>query len=213
MKILSFAILGSLICVTAAAYADDPRNEVEVVDIPAEDYLRICGREFDREGGGYSASTIDLNADGRDDQMFANTATSGTGGQAATIYLSREDGRFTRIGTILHQALATERIRTGGQLLHCSSNGGGGHSSITTLLISHEGLKVVMGVTGEWKDAEYAKLFEEVFTESLKPEYRFVAAGPKSKAEHAGAGQPATRFESDSVSGDKPQPETEGRSR
>lgn len=67
--------------------------------------------------------------------MFANAATSGTGGEAATIYLAREDGRFTRIGTILHQALSTERIRTGGQLLHCASNGGGGHFSITTYLL------------------------------------------------------------------------------
>lgn len=213
MKNPTLAVLGSLVCAIATAYGDDPKNQVAVVDDPAEDYLVICGREFDREGGGYSACKIDLNEDGREDQMFANAATSGTGGQAATIYLAHEDGRFTRIGTILHQALSTERIKTGGQLLHCSSNGGGGISSISTCLISHEGLKDVMGVVGEWKDPKYAKLFETVFAEPLKPEYRFVAVRPKSNAEQAGAGQPATRSESDSEGGDKPQPESDGRSR
>ena len=128
MKSLTIAILVSVFCAVAVAYGDDPRNEVAIVDNPAEDYLIICGREFDREGGGYSTCKLDLNGDERNDQMFANAATSGTGGEAATIYLAREDGRFTRIGTILHQGLATETIKTGGRLLHCSSNGGGGHS-------------------------------------------------------------------------------------
>jgi hypothetical protein len=213
MKSPTVAIIGTLFCAIATAYGDDPRNQVAVVDDPAEDYLVICGREFDREGGGYSICKIDLNEDGREDRMFANTATSGTGGEAATIYLAREDGRFTRIGTILHQALSTEKTRTGGQLLHCSSNGGGGHSSISTYLLSHEGLKEVMGVSGEWKDAKFARLFETVFAAPLKPEYRLVPARPKSNAEQAGAGQPATRSVDKPEGSDKPQPEAEGRSR
>jgi hypothetical protein len=196
MKTLTSAVVASLICAFAVAYGDNIRNEVAVVEMPAADYLSICGREFDREGGGYSTCTIDLNGDGRDDQMFANSGTSGTGGEAATIYLAREDGRFTRVGTILHQALATETIRAGGTLLYCSSNGGGGHSSITTYLLSHEGLKDIMGLKGEWKDSKYAALFEKVFAVPLKPEYRFVAARPKSNAEQDGGGQPATRPES-----------------
>ncbi|MES2657605.1 MAG: hypothetical protein V4689_03250 [Verrucomicrobiota bacterium] len=149
MKNLISLVLGLAFCLSAVAYENDIRNEVAVVDMPAEDYLRICGREFDREAGGYSTCAIDLNGDGRDDQMFANAATSGTGGEAATIYLAREDGRFTRIGTILHQAIATETIKTGERLLHCSSNGGGGHSSITTYLLSHDGLKRIMSLKGE----------------------------------------------------------------
>jgi len=36
---------------------------------------------------------------------------------------------------------------------------------------------------------------------------------PKKTAEQAGTGQPATRPESKSEGGDKPQPEAEGRSR
>ena len=113
MKPPTIATLGSVIFATTVAFGDDVRNEVTVVDVPADDYAAISGsgHGFGREGGGYSACTIDLNADGRADQMFANTATSGTGGEAATIYLAREDGRYTRIGTILHQGLATKRIR------------------------------------------------------------------------------------------------------
>ena len=38
-------------------------------------------------------------------------------------------------------------------------------------------------------------------------------AAVKKEGEQAGAGQPATRSESDSEGGDKPQPESEGRSR
>lgn len=181
MKIFTAAVVASLICAVAVAYGDDNRNEVAVVDVPSEDYLSICGREFDREGGGYSTCAIDLNGDGRDDQMFANSGTSGTGGEAATIYLAREDGRFTRVGTILHQALATETTRAGETLLYCSSNGGGGHSSITTYLLSHAGLKEIMELRGEWKDSKYTALFDKVFAVPLKPEYRFVAARRKSK--------------------------------
>lgn len=70
-----------------------------------------------------------------------------------------------------------------------------------------------MGVTGEWKDAEYAELFEEVFSETLKPDYRFVAARPKSNAEQVGAGQPATCSESKPDDNENPNPEAEGRSR
>ena len=47
--------------------------------------------------------------------------------------------------------------------------------------------------------------------ESEKGEWRLGDWIP-TKAEHAGAGQPATRPESDSEGGDKPQPEAEGRS-
>ena len=213
MNSLTSTIIVSVFYAVTVAYGDDPKNEVAIVDNPADDYLVICGPEFDRDDGGYSTCAIDLNEDGRDDQVFANAATSGTGGEAATIYLSREHGRFTRIGTILHQALATERIRTGGQLLHCASNGGGGHFSINTYLLSHDGLKEIMELSGEWQNAEYAKLFNTVFAEPLKPEYRFVAARLKSKADHAGSGQPATRPESKSEGGGKPHPESEGRSR
>ncbi len=189
MTSLPFAIIGSMLPAFSLAYGDDVRNEVAVVDRPEEDYVNICGHEFDREGGGYSTCAIDLNADGREDRMFANSGTSGTGGEAATIYLAREDGRFTRIGTILHQALVTEATETGGRLLHCSSNGGGGHSSITTYLLSHEGLKMIKKLNGEWKDPQYGKHFDTVFATPLKPNYQFVAARPKSNAEPVAGGK------------------------
>ncbi len=97
--------------------------------------------------------------------------------------------RFTRIGTILHQALVTEATETGGRLLHCSSNGGGGHSSITTYLLSHEGLKMIKKLNGEWNDPQYGKHFDTVFATPLKPNYQFVAARPKSNAEPVAGGK------------------------
>ncbi len=39
---------------------------------------------------------------------------------------------------------------------------------------------------GERKDPGYAELFDAVFAVTLKPEYRFVAAKPKSNSEHDG---------------------------
>ena len=48
-------------------------------------------------------------------------------------------------------------------------------------------------------------------TDGWRPEDE-VWSGPKQQGEQAGAGQPATRSESDSEGGDKPEPESEGRS-
>lgn len=45
------------------------------------------------------------------------------------------------------------------------------------------------------------------------PEFAVIAADHKPKAQQDGTGQPATRSKSDSEGGDKPQPESEGRSR
>ena len=177
MKTIATHIL-SAFAVLSVALGDDARNEVAIVTVPADDYVSICGSDIAgrRE---YSVCLIDLDGDGRKDQMFANAATSGTGGKAATIYLARDDERFTRIGTILHQGLATEKIKTGGVLLYCSSSGGRGHSSISTFLLSHNGLKEVMTQKGEWKNAEYSKIFEKVFVHSLKYEYKQITLPAK----------------------------------
>ena len=177
-SILLAAIFGAL-----SVSADDVRHQVTLVDDPVADYLTICGWEFDVEGGGYSTCKIDLNGDGLDDHMFANAGTSGTGGQAATLYLARQDGKFTRVGSLGHGAISTETIRTGGRLLHCSWSFGGGHASITTFLISHDGLKKIMVIGGEWNDKEYKKRFDTVFSSPLKINYKFVAARPTPKAE------------------------------
>ena len=167
----------------STASGGDIRQEVAVVGNPSDDYLSICGSEFDVDGGGYSSCAIDLDGDGLLDQMFANVATSGTGGQAATVYLARKDGRFTRIGTLGHGGIATETIKTGGRLSHCSWSYGGGSTSITTYFISHDGLNEVMVIGGKWNDEAYQKQFKAVFEVTLKPDYKFVAACPKPKAE------------------------------
>lgn len=169
----------TLMILTWSAQADDIRHTTAIVPDPALDYLSICGSEFDVDGGGYSTCESDLDGDGLKDRMFANAGTSGTGGRAATIYLSRKDGGYTRIGTLGHQAVAREIIKTGGTLLHCSWSGGGGSSSITTYLISHEGLKEVMSIGGEWKDETYQTRYNEVFGTPLKLDYRFVPIRPK----------------------------------
>ncbi len=188
----AFAVL----TLASVASGGDIRHEVSVVANPSDDYLSICGWEFDVDGGGYSTCEIDLDGDGLLDQMFSNAATSGTGGQAATVYLARKDGRFTRIGTLGHGGIAKETIKTGGRLLHCSWSFGGGSTSITTYLISHDGLKELMVIGGKWDDEAYQNRFKAVFEISLKPDYKFVAARPKPKAEQDGGGQPATRPES-----------------
>lgn len=167
------------IVLASSAPADDIRHTTAIVEDPANDYLSICGWEFNVEGGGYSTCKLDLDGDGLKDQMFSNAGTSGTGGRAATIYLARKDGKFTRIGTLGHGAIASETIKTGGILLHCSWSFGGGFTSITTYLISHEGLKEVMSISGKWDDADYQKRYESVFETTLKPDYKFVAARPK----------------------------------
>ena len=177
----------------SVASGADRRDEVAVVGNPADDYLSICGWEFDVDGGGYSTCAIDLDGDGLLDQLFTNAATSGTGGQTATVYLARKDGKFTRIGTLGHGAMATETIKTGGRLLHCSWSPGGGSTSITTYLVSHEGLKEVMVSGGRSDDEEYQKRFRAVFAETLSIDYKFVAARPGPKAEPNRVGQPATR--------------------
>ncbi len=61
----------------------------------------------------------------------------------------------------------------------------------------------------------YTKISEIADKELLvSPEGKTITIQPnKPKAEQAGARQPATRSESDSEGGDKPQPESEGRSR
>ncbi|SKB07512.1 hypothetical protein SAMN02745166_04716 [Prosthecobacter debontii] len=177
---LSFALTWTLF--TSITSGEDIRNDIAVVTTPAEDYLATYGSEFDVEGGGYSTCQMDLNEDGLLDQLFANAATSGTGGRVATVYLARKDGKFTRIGSLGHGMMVTETIKTGGKLLHCSWSFGGGSKSITTYLISHDGLKEIMTIGSDANDVSFQKLFDEVFKTSLKPDYRFVAARPKSKA-------------------------------
>ena len=211
MKRLASKLLAVIFSATVAS-ADDVRHQVTIVDNPATDYLAICGQEFDVEGGGYSTCTIDLDGDGLEDNMFANAGTSGTGGQAATVYLARKDGKFTRIGSLGHGAISTETIKTGGRLLHCSWSFGGGATSITTFLISHDGLKQIMAIGGEWDDKKYKQRFDEVFATSLKPDYKFVAARPEPKAEQVDADQPATAVELKAEGNEKPKPESEGRS-
>jgi hypothetical protein len=101
----------AVLTLASVASGGDIRHEVSVVANPSDDYLSICGWEFDVDGSGYSTCEIDLDGDGLLDQMFANAATSGTGGQAATVYLARKDGRFTRIGTLGHGGIAKETIK------------------------------------------------------------------------------------------------------
>ena len=208
---LASKLLALIISVTVAS-ADDVRHQVAIVDKPAVDYLAICGWEFEVEGGGYSTCTIDLDGDGLEDRMFANAGTSGTGGQVATVYLARKDGKFTRIGSLGHGAISTETIKTGGRLLHCSWSFGGGATSITTYLVSHDGLKQIMAIAGEWDDMEYKSRFSKVFATALKPDYKFVAAKPKTEAEQDGADQPATAQDSKPKGDSKPQQKSEGRS-
>ena len=168
----------TLLILTWSAQGDDIRHATAIVPDPAKDYLSICGPEFDVDGGGYSTCVSDLDGDGLKDRLFANAGTSGTGGSAATVYLARKEGGFTRIGTLGHQAVAREIITTGGVLLHCSWSGGGGFASITTYLVSYEGLKEIVSIRGEWKDEGFKKRFETVFRNPLKLEYTFVAARP-----------------------------------
>ncbi|MEN3942550.1 hypothetical protein WJU23_14720 [Prosthecobacter sp. SYSU 5D2] len=172
---LQLLILSISLHLIAGAAADDIRHEPAVVASPADDYIAICGWEFDTDGGGYSTCSVDLNGDGLKDHLFANASTSGTGGQAATVYLGRKDGQFTRIGTLGHGAIATEALSTGATLLHCSWNGGGGNSAITTYLISNQGLMQIDNIQGKWNDEAYQKKFAHVFASPLKAEYRFVA--------------------------------------
>jgi hypothetical protein len=56
-------------------------------------------------------------------------------------------------------------------------------------------------------DEEFSVLQDDVDSDAV------VSIFKNNKVEQAGAGQPATRSESDSEGGDKPQPEAEGRSR
>ena len=175
----SIAIFLTIAGFTSTAFAEEIRHEVAVVDSPADDYLAVCGWEFDVEGGGYSTCSVDLDGDGIADQMFSNAGTSGTGGSAATVYLARKDGRFTRVGTIGHGGISSETVKTGGRLIHCSWSFGAGATSITTYLVSHDGLKKVMTIGGDHNDKEYQQRFKKVFTTSLEVKYSFVAARPK----------------------------------
>ena len=52
------------ITLASAASGGDIRHEVAVVGNPSDDYLSICGWEFDVDGGGYSTCAIDLDGDG-----------------------------------------------------------------------------------------------------------------------------------------------------
>jgi hypothetical protein len=190
----------------STASGEEIRQEAPVVTSPSDDYISLCGWEFDVDGGGYSTCSIDLDGDGLLDQMFANAATSGSGGKSATVYLARKDGKFSRIGAIGHGSISTEAIKTGSRLLHCSWSFGGGSTSITTYLISHDGLKELMVIGGNWDDDAYRKRFKAAFEVSLKPDYRFVAARPKPAAKQDGDGQPSSRFSRKSEGGDKPKP-------
>jgi len=53
----------------------------------------------------------------------------------------------------------------------------------------------------------------EIYAEQAIDPERFLVLRRKANAQQDGAGQPATRPESDSEGGDKPEPESEGRSR
>ena len=175
--------------ITWLAEAGDVRLEVAAVNSPSEDYLSIWGSDFDVEGGGYSTCSIDLNGDGLEDRMFANAGTSGTGGTEATVYLARNDGRYTRVGTLGHRAISAEGIMTGARFLHCSWKFGCGATWITTYLISHHGLKRIGAIQGIAAGAEPNKRYETVFASPLKPDYKFVARRPRSKAEQGAGGK------------------------
>ncbi len=60
---------------------------------------------------------------------------------------------------------------------------------------------------------ELSKACRKIYAEqALHPE-RFLVLRRDANAQQGGAGQPATRAESEPEGGDKPQPEAEGRSR
>ena len=186
MKSLINIVLLSVF-LTWLAKAGDVRHEVAIVSSPSEDYLSNWGSDFDVEGGGYSTCSIDLNGDGLEDRMFANAGTSGAGGTEATVYLARNDGQYTRVGTLGHGAISAEELTTGARFLHCSWKYGCGATWITTYLISHHGLKRIGSIQGIAAGAEPSKRFEAVFSSPLKPDYKFVAGRPGSKAEQVEA--------------------------
>jgi hypothetical protein len=155
--------------------ADDVRHQVAIVESPVRDYVEICGSEFDVKGGGYYVFSVDLDGDGLADQMFANTGTSGTGGRAATVYLARLDGRFTRVGTLGHGAISRVQTEAGDSLLQCSWNWGGGEASITTYALSHNGIQRIEASDGEWRDPIFRESFEKTFRDALSIPYKFVA--------------------------------------
>ncbi|MEZ5329673.1 MAG: hypothetical protein R3F19_31890 [Verrucomicrobiales bacterium] len=129
----------------------------------------------------------DLNADGRDEILIK---AHHYGFAPSFAILSPDDsGRFSDIGWISgEQIFPCERI-DGWQSLQTRS----GSEQIRQLYSFREGL--YHRTRSEQRDATTGT----------------VTILPKTQAEGS-AGQPATRFESDSQSGDKPQPESERRS-
>ncbi|MEM9480491.1 MAG: hypothetical protein AAGA58_12630 [Verrucomicrobiota bacterium] len=168
--------------VTFLSYGEVTEKDLKVVTDPDKDYLLTAGYEFDVEGGGYITCEIDLDRDGIKDRMFANAATSGTGGIAATVYLGRDDGQFIHVGSFGHGFIAREVTPSGRVLLHCSWDFGGGHSSVSTFYISHKGLEPLSTFGGHLSVSKFQKKFESTFAEQLLPEYKFVAKRPEKQA-------------------------------
>lgn len=136
---------------------------------------------------------VDLNGDGRPELFVGVPIYSGTGGTFYDI-LSTKDGKtYASIGGILGWGFEFLVQKNGWfQIEGMSRGGGGNYTRYLMTFIGHE-----YEITrNEGHDFNTGKV-------TIR----------ETKAEQGGVGQPATRSESDSAGGDKPKPESEGRSR
>jgi hypothetical protein len=142
-----------------------------------------------REGQEYPVHRLILSADGR----YLNSATRG-GPIAVNYRLKKADDSPDWFDFLLQVPGEKEFGRAGGLRLESGK-----------LMMSYRDGRIL----------SYTKI-SDVADEALlvNPEGKNITVQPnKTKAEQGGTGQPATRPESKSEGGDKPQPEAEGRSR
>jgi hypothetical protein len=137
-------------------------------------------------------SEVDLNGDDRREIFVGIPEYSGTGGTAFMI-LSPTDKGLRYVGSVFGFGFEFLAPMNGWMKIKGYSRGGGGH---------HTRYLYQFGDSG----------YEDVRIENHNMIERTVRIRDP-RAEKAGTGQPATRPESKSEGGDKPQPEAEGRSR
>ena len=138
----------------------------------------------------------DFNHDGRKD-WFIDTGRGGTGGSYFYIFHDTGEGFSSVLGG--QGGVIPLGIVGGAPRVEVWGRAGGGEFHVTRYIWSE----------GKWK---------EEFTDSLRwreedDKLDVIRREHHLKAEQAGTEQPATRPESKSEGGDKPQPEAEGRSR
>jgi hypothetical protein len=135
---------------------------------------------------------VDLNGDGRPEIFVGVPIYSGTGGTFYEI-LSTKDGKtYASIGGIQGWGFNFLAPKNGWFQIEGMSRGGGGNYTRYLMTFGGDGYEITRN---EGHDFNAGKV-------TIR----------KTKAEQAGTGQPATRPESASEGGDKPQHESEGRS-